>query len=273
MLPPSKYPRQRLLVLLTPAAGLPAASVPGLFAFIANHMWERGLIAAGALMLPPAFIAWGLLAGATRHRLGLVLAYAGLFTLAGGALFGALAWYGMAILAGALGGRPALLLIELAVVAPYVVLGVAASRTPNELYGRAVVSETAPHLLSVVVLYVMAFAVGSRFDSGVSSRELHTEWATSDALRRSVFRVQACAIRHALAHPDAGYPRSLADMGPTGQKCLDERLAKGRPQGLIVTYEPATPNAIGRTPSFVVRARAKHKRPASGEFQSAIGDT
>lgn len=268
MLPPSEYPRQRLLIILTLASGLPAALVQGVMAFVANDSWGHAIVAAGALMLPPAFIAWRLAGGASRQVLGLVLAYAGLFTLAGGALFGGLFWYGMAFL----GGR-AYAFMQLAAIAPYVALGVAAWRTSSELYGRATVTESGAQSLFVVLLYVGAFGLGSQFDFSLRSDERDAESALRDDLRRSVFRVQACAIGHALRHPGSGYPPSLAEMGPASDNCLDERLAKGRPEGIIVEYEPAPADAAGRIPSFVVRAHERRKRPASGEFFSAVGDT
>lgn len=271
MLPPSRYPRQRLLITLTLATGLPAALVQGIIALVANNSWVSALIAFGTLMLPPVILAW-LLTEPTRNSLGLVLAYAGFFTLAGGALFGVLFWYGMAFVAGSLGGRPTFMLIELAVLVPYLVLGVAVVSTTKDLYGDVIVKESGGHLLVVILLYVVAFALGSGFSSAVSAEDLDAESATRDALRRAVFGVEACAIGYALAHPDSGYPPSLAAMGPAGQKCLDKRLATGSPKGLVVAYEPASPNAAGRIPSFIVRARATRKT-ASGEFRSAIGDT
>ena len=268
MLPPSQYPRQRFLIILTLASGVPAALVNGVIAFIANDSWWLGLIAAGALMLPPAFIAWCLGGPPSRRALGLVLSYAGLFTLAGAGLFGWVFWYGMAFL-----GRGAFMFMQVVAIAPYVVLGVATTRTTTELYGRAVVQETGAQSLLVVLLYFGAFGFASQLDSWLTSDETHAELAVRDELRRSVLRVQACAIGHALAHPDSGYPRSLASMGPPTQDCLDRRLAKGRSKGLLVEYEPASPDAAGRIPSFTVRARTQRKRPASGEFFSAVGDT
>ena len=129
MLPPSQYPRQRLLIILTLAAGVPAALVQGVFAFVAEDSWGRAIVAATTLMAPPAFIAWSLGGRPSRKTLGLVLAYAGLFTLAGGALFGAIFWYGMAFL-----GVGPFAFMQLVAIVPYVVLGVAAWRTTTELY-------------------------------------------------------------------------------------------------------------------------------------------
>lgn len=271
MLPPSRYPRQRLIIALTLATGLPAALVQGIMAFVANDSWGSAVIAFGTLMLPPVILAW-LLTEPTRNSLGLVLAYASFFTLAGGALFGVLFWYGMAFVAASLGGGPTFMFMELAVLVPYVVLGVAVVRTTKDLYGDVIVKENGVHLLVVILLYVAAVALGSGFHSVVSAEDLDADSATRGALRRAVFRVEACAIGYALAHPDSGYPPSLAAMGPAGQKCLDKRLATGRPKGLLVEYEPAPPNA-GRIPSFIVRAQATRKKPASGEFRTAIGDT
>jgi hypothetical protein len=268
MLPPSQYPRQRLLIILTLATGVPAALVNGLFAFIANDSWGLALAAAGALMLPPSFIAWRLGGPPSRKALGLVLAYASLFSLAGGALFGWLFWYGVAFL-----GVGAFRFMQLAAIVPYLVLGFAAWRTTTELYGRAVVTETGSQSLLVILLYLGAFAIGSNLDHGLSSDRRQTERVLRADLRRSVLRVQACAIGHALAHPGSGYPASLGEMGPGSQNCLDRHLAKGRPKGLVVEYEPASPDAAGRIPSFTVHARTKRKRPASGEFFSAVGDT
>ena len=93
------------MIALTLATGLPAALVQGIMAFVANDSWASAVIAFGTLMLPPVILAW-LLTEPTRNSLGLVLAYASFFTLAGGALFGVLFWYGMAFVAASLGGGP-----------------------------------------------------------------------------------------------------------------------------------------------------------------------
>jgi hypothetical protein len=276
MLPPSRYPRQRFIITLTVASGVPAALVQGLIAAGAQDSWVlglvAGLVAAGALMLPPIFIALYLLGDPTPRALGLVIAYAGLFTLMGAALFGVLFWYGLAFAVADMGGRATFTFIQVAVVAPYVVLGVAATRTAKELYGVAATRETLSQTLSVILLYVTSIAIASTIGGLFSSDDDRVQRAVEDATRHAVFRVQACAITYALAHPDSGYPRSLTAMGPSGQNCLDAPLAKGRPKRLTVEYEPAPPNEMGRTPSFIVRARAR-KADASGVFHSAIGDT
>jgi hypothetical protein len=157
MLPPSQYPRQRFIVTLTLASGVPLALVQGLFAGTANGSWLHALMAAGALMLPPTFIALYLLGEASPRALGLVIAYAGFFTLAGGALFSAL----LAFVATELGGRTTFTLILLGVMAPYVVLGVAATRTAKDLYGVVATRETFSQTLWVIVLYLTALAIAS----------------------------------------------------------------------------------------------------------------
>jgi hypothetical protein len=157
MLPPSQYPRQRFIVALTLASGVPLALVQGLIVGASNDGWLQALMAAGALMLPPIFIAFYLLGEASPRALGLVIAYAGLFTLASGALFSAL----LAFVATELGGRTTFALILVAVVAPYVVLGVAATRTAKELYGVAATRETLPQSLWVILLYLTALAISS----------------------------------------------------------------------------------------------------------------
>jgi hypothetical protein len=111
----------------------------------------------------------------------------------------------------------------------------------------------------------MASEVGSFF----SEQERDSALARNDALRPSVFRVQACAIRHALAHPDSGYPRSLAAMGD----CLGKRLAADRPKGLVVEYVAAPRDAAGRIPSFVIHARARGKNASSDGAATVFGDT
>jgi hypothetical protein len=272
MLPPSRYPRQRLLITLTLASGIPPALVNGLIAMVADDSLWRGLVVGGAFMLPPAFLAWLLLGDPSRRALGLVLTYAGFFVLAGGALLGAFFWYGMAFVATPLGGA-ALPLVEVAVIVPYVVLGVATERTIRELYGSGkAVRESGTHLLAIGALYVTSLALASGLDFDFSRSERRSMRALSDALRHSVFRVQACAIGYALARADSGYPRSLAAMGPSGQNCLDKQLAAGRPEGLIVEYEPAAPDEAGRVPSFVVTVRARQPS-ASGESLGVTGDT
>ena len=82
MLPPSRYPRQRLLITLTLASGIPPALVNGLIAMVADDSAWRGLVVGGAFMFPPAFLASLLLCDPTRRELGLVLTYDGLIELA-----------------------------------------------------------------------------------------------------------------------------------------------------------------------------------------------
>jgi hypothetical protein len=164
MLPPSQYPRQRFIVTLTLASGVPLALVAGLIAGASDGSWLQALIAVTALMLPPTFIALYLLGEASPRALGLVIAYAGFFTLAGGGLFAAFLAFGAA----ATGGHATFMLIQGALVAPYVVLGVAATRTAKELYGVTATRETFSQTLSVILLYLTALAIVSILGGAVS---------------------------------------------------------------------------------------------------------
>ena len=219
MLPPSSYPRKRLLITLTLVSGFLPALVYGVFTLVENDSWVRGLIAVSALMLPPAFLAWLLLGEATRTTLGLVLTYAGFFILADGAL-GVLFWYGMAFVTAPL-GKVGLPLVQAIVIAPYVVLGVAAARTTKELYGRPVVSESVPQVFSIVLLYSVAFWLASLFDFDFSQSERRSTSATEsgarvgnagDGMIDEIAHLRTCSLLLRFEHPEGVTASSIAEL-------------------------------------------------------------
>jgi hypothetical protein len=220
MLPPSRYPRQRLLITLTLASGIPPALVNGLIAMVADDSLWRGLVVGGAFMFPPALLAWLLLGDASRRALGLVLTYAGFFALAGGALLGAFFWYGMAFVATPLGGA-VIPLVEVAAIVPYVVLGVATERTIRDLYGSwKVVRESGAHLLAIGALYMTSLALASGLDFDFSRSERRSMLVSTssetdppgDHLLDQVALLRTCALFLRAEHPEGRAASSIGEL-------------------------------------------------------------
>jgi hypothetical protein len=77
------------------------------------------------------------------------------------------------------------------------------------------------------------------------------------AAERALDRIGECAERYAAAHPATGIPSSLDALGPSGDGCLDARLAAGDAGGYRVIYVAPLPLAGTRTWTYNVCAKPR----------------
>jgi hypothetical protein len=70
----------------------------------------------------------------------------------------------------------------------------------------------------------------------------------------SVRLLDSCARSYQAAYPEKGYPTNLAELGPGGTDCLDERLASGEKLGYQFHYTPGQPDQDGVVTTFTINA-------------------
>ncbi|HWF90950.1 MAG TPA: hypothetical protein VN684_01640 [Terriglobales bacterium] len=70
----------------------------------------------------------------------------------------------------------------------------------------------------------------------------------------NILAIDKCSIQYAGAHPNLGYPKSLARIGPTGNQCLTEDLAQGVFKGYRIRYTPDPNDATGSISGYQLDA-------------------
>lgn len=75
---------------------------------------------------------------------------------------------------------------------------------------------------------------------------------------RAIRKIQGCAARYAVRHPDRGFPRTLAELGPGADDCIDARLATGAANFYRYTYTPGAPDAKGFIREYTLQAHPSH---------------
>jgi hypothetical protein len=75
---------------------------------------------------------------------------------------------------------------------------------------------------------------------------------------RSIRKIHECAARYAIYHANRGFPRTLVELGPGGDDCLDARLAQGVRSSYVFTYVAGAPDSTGRVTRFSLRAEPTH---------------
>jgi hypothetical protein len=113
----------------------------------------------------------------------------------------------------------------------------------------------------------VAMQASVSLDRGLVAKHERAE----QSLVRAAVRVQRCALGWAEQHPDAGYPRTIAEMGPTGSRCLGPDDVVARDKGWSLAYVVSSPDSSGRAPSFVVHG-ASQPGPG-GSVWRVWGDT
>jgi hypothetical protein len=111
-------------------------------------------------------------------------------------------------------------------------------------------SATAVPLLYVVVAHGAVAAV-AQFEADIQANTRQNQYRASEALRD----IKRCAAEAATQAGAAGYPSTLAALGPSGTRCLDAELAAGRRPGYIIEYLASPPDANGRISTYTTCAR------------------
>jgi hypothetical protein len=274
------FPRRRLLAVMLLACGVfPALTVTLLSSMVADTFPTASVVFFCSL-LPAMILATLVILKPTVSALSLAQGFG---------IFGLLASSSTIALASLLilgegadaGTRYTVLLFNAGFAALNVAIIVLGHRESKEVFGRASVPYAAAGTIGVAILYGMTGSVAARAVNAMESAPWSEASEALRVMRPLVFHIETCAMSRAAANPPTGYPRTLREMGPEGTSCLDEKTATNRVRGLHIVYEPASPDAAGRTPSFAVRVRTKEswdqKDWASTRvfhrFASAYGDT
>ena len=75
------------------------------------------------------------------------------------------------------------------------------------------------------------------------------------SVRALVETVRRCADAWREAHPQRGYPRSLAEVGPQGDGCLDAGVVSGSPFNYRIHYQAGPPDASGAAHIYSICAQ------------------
>jgi hypothetical protein len=75
------------------------------------------------------------------------------------------------------------------------------------------------------------------------------------AAAASLRTLNQCAQAYKDAHPDEGFPATLASLGPAGSRCIDERLAAGEKSGYKIAYTPGARDENGRVSAYAATAQ------------------
>ncbi len=112
-----------------------------------------------------------------------------------------------------------------------------------------------PSAIAVPLLYVVvahgAVAAVARLEANIQANTRQNQYRASAALRD----INRCATEAAAQAGAAGYPSTLAALGPSGTRCLDAELAAGRRPGYIIEYLASPPDANGRIATYTTCAR------------------
>ena len=112
-----------------------------------------------------------------------------------------------------------------------------------------------PSAIAVPLLYVVvahgAVAAVARLEADIQANTRQNQYRASAALRD----IKRCATEAAAQAGAAGYPSTLAALGPSGTRCLDAELAAGRRPGYIIEYLASPPDANGRIATYTTCAR------------------
>jgi hypothetical protein len=71
----------------------------------------------------------------------------------------------------------------------------------------------------------------------------------------SLRTLNQCAEAYKAAHPDEGFPATLASLGPAGSRCIDKPLAAGEKAGYKFAYTPGARDGRGRVTAYAATAR------------------
>jgi hypothetical protein len=67
-------------------------------------------------------------------------------------------------------------------------------------------------------------------------------------------QLKKCTQEHSSAHPDLGYPASIALLGSSGTNCIDGKLIAQGGCHYKFTYTPGLKGAEGRVETYVITA-------------------
>jgi hypothetical protein len=97
----------------------------------------------------------------------------------------------------------------------------------------------------------------------------HKPRGTQARAVRSIREIHTCAVRFAAQHPERGYPASLAQVGPTGDECLDEQLAGYQKNSYVLVYAPGTAATAGRVLGYTGHAHPIHFEEGAVKYFSS----
>ncbi len=83
-------------------------------------------------------------------------------------------------------------------------------------------------------------------------------------LAPDVLAIDKCSQEFAASHPEAGYPESLGQLGPSGTGCLPAALLQGQIKGFTITYEPGAKDSDGKIGGYAVKARETSPKGKDG---------
>lgn len=84
------------------------------------------------------------------------------------------------------------------------------------------------------------------------------------ALTHILDQVRGCVDKYEASNPERGFPASLQQLGPNGERCLAAGVAGGQEAGYRFAYLPGVPNAAGTIQIYSVCARPA-KFPSDGK--------
>ena len=104
-------------------------------------------------------------------------------------------------------------------------------------------------LVGLPVFLKIAGSVQARELAKRDARSGHFAQANED-VRLLLRRVQNCLYWYESEHPDAGFPRDLAALGPAGTSCFDTTAMTGTLAHSRVRYAASAPDSTGRVAGF-----------------------
>ena len=104
-------------------------------------------------------------------------------------------------------------------------------------------------LVGLPVFLKVADGVAKRELAKRDERSAHYAQATVD-IRKLLRRVQNCLYWYESQHPDHGFPRDLAAVGPLGTACFDTTSMTGTLAHSRLRYAASAPDSIGRVTGF-----------------------
>ena len=104
-------------------------------------------------------------------------------------------------------------------------------------------------LLGLPVFLKVASGVATRELAKRDARSKYSAQATVD-VRKLLRRVQNCLYWYERQHPNDGFPRDLAALGPLGSGCFDSTAMTGTLDHAHVRYAPSAPDSTGRVTGF-----------------------
>lgn len=117
------------------------------------------------------------------------------------------------------------------------------------------------------VAWGLPLMIAGGIAAGITGVNYSNQWrinniySNEEAARQALERVAGCL--KPLAGSGAGYPASLAALGPAGSKCLDARTAAGTLAGHRLSYWSGAPDAAGKVRLYSLCAEALNYRKSS----------